>query len=88
MFVYVCNLVTVTFMLEHNVFGRKKEWWDSVSRWKEMNNRMVHGNYYWQQKNLLSPVVFFLDHPVVVTRSLRETICTITRMISKRLIIL
>jgi len=26
MFVYVCNLVTVTFMLEHNVFGRKKEW--------------------------------------------------------------
>jgi len=23
---------------------------------------VVHRNYYWQQKNLLTPIVFFLDH--------------------------
>jgi len=31
---------------------------------KKQKYRVVHRNHYWQQKNLLSPVVFFVDHPV------------------------
>jgi len=28
--------------------------------------RVIHRNFYWQQMNLLSPVVFFLEHPVLL----------------------
>jgi len=33
-----------------------------LSKLDSSRYRVVHRNYHWQQKNLLSPVVFFLDH--------------------------
>jgi len=39
-------------------------------------NWVVHRNYYLQQKNLLSPVVFFLAHPVHL-RNLKKAFISI-----------
>jgi len=62
---------TYTFVGADLVIQVQREIW-VLMFFRLCKYRVVHRNYYWQQKNLLlSPVVFFLNHPVQLKSSLK-----------------
>jgi len=50
-----------THDITKTIINHNDQFFDALKCWI-LRYRVVQINYNWQQKNLLSPVVFFLDH--------------------------